>query len=195
LLLTLRGTPFLYYGEEIGMQDVRLRYRQLRDPYTRRYWPFLRGRDPARTPMQWDGSPQAGFTVGEPWLPLSPDATTTNVAAESSDPTSLLALYRTLIWIRKTSAALSLGTYREVTDGPLSCLVYLREACCTSKERLLVAVNFSRQRHEFSLPSIEAEGVVLLSTDPQFTGRPFDPRRLHLGPDEALLIRLNTIAP
>jgi len=191
LLLTLRGTPFLYYGEEIGMQDVRLRYRQLRDPYTRRYWPFLRGRDPARTPMQWDGSPQAGFTTGDPWLPLSADAMTTNVAAEAGDPTSLLALYRTLIWIRRTSAALSLGTYREVTGGPLSCLVYLREACCTSKERLLVAVNFSRQRHEFSLPSIEAEGVVLLSTDPQFTGRPFDPRRVHLGPDEALLIRLN----
>jgi alpha-glucosidase len=67
LLLTMPGTPFLYYGEEVGMRNGKLRYRDLRDPYTKRFWPFRPGRDPARTPMQWDGSVHAGFTTHRPW--------------------------------------------------------------------------------------------------------------------------------
>lgn len=191
LLLTLRGTPFLYYGEEIGMHDVRLKYLQLRDPYTRRYWPFLRGRDPARTPMQWDDSPQAGFTTGTPWLPIAPDAHTINVACETVDPLSLLALYRRLIWLRKTSPALAQGTYQEIKDGPLSCLIYVREAVGESKERLLIMVNFSPQPHAFSLSSLRTDGVILLSTDPQTTGQRFNCDHVGLGPDEAILVRLN----
>ena len=190
LLLTLRGTPYLYYGEELGMRDVRLRYRQLQDPYTRRYWPFLAGRDPARTPMQWNASAHAGFTTGTPWLPVSPDSVQVNVAREAEDRTSLLSLYRSLIWLRKTAPALGLGTYREVTGGPLSCLIYLRETEGILSERMLIAVNFSATPHTFSLPSIDAKGLILLSTDPHATGRSFDPARVHLSPDEGILVRL-----
>jgi alpha-glucosidase len=138
----LRGTPFLYYGEEIGMRDVRLRYRELRDPYTKRYWPFFKGRDPARTPMQWDGSPQAGFTTGAPWLPIAPDYRDVNAARENEEATSMLSLYRRLIHLRKGSAALMAGRYREV-DAPPDCLIYLRESAEEAGERMLVAVNFS----------------------------------------------------
>jgi alpha-glucosidase len=190
LMLTLRGTPYLYYGEELGMRDVRLRYRQLRDPYTRRYWPFLPGRDPARTPMQWDVSPHAGFTTGTPWLPVSPDSEHVNVAREADDRGSLLSLYRTLIWLRKTAPALTMGTYREVPGGPLSCLVYVRETSGQLRERLLIAVNFTPDPHTFSLPSLAIGGVILLSTDPDSTGGLFDPSRVHLGPDEGIVVRL-----
>jgi alpha-glucosidase len=192
LLLTLRGTPYLYYGEELGMRDVRLRYRQLRDPYTRRYWPFLRGRDPARTPMQWDASPHAGFTTGTPWLPVSPESEHVNVMREAEDRTSLLSFYRKLIWLRKATPALTLGTYREVTGGPLSCLIYLREATGELSERMLIAINFNSDPHTFSLPSLDAEGVILLSTDPHSTGQSFDPAHVELGPDEGILVRLES---
>jgi alpha-glucosidase len=192
LLLTLRGTPYLYYGEELGMRDVRLRYRQLRDPYTRRYWPFLRGRDPARTPMQWDASPHSGFTTGTPWLPVSPESEHVNVMREAEDRTSLLSFYRKLIWLRKATPALTLGTYREVTGGPLSCLIYLREATGELSERVLIAINFNSDPHTFSLPSLDAEGVILLSTDPHSTGQSFDPAHVGLGPDEGILVRLES---
>ncbi|WP_447974300.1 glycoside hydrolase family 13 protein [Nitrospira sp. Kam-Ns4a] len=187
LLLTLRGTPFLYYGEEIGMGDVRLTRSQLRDPFTRRYWPFRRGRDPARTPMQWDASPHAGFTTGTPWLPVSPDFARVNVAAESADPASLLALYRRLIRLRRASPALRLGAYREVPEAPDDCLVYLREA---ASERVLVAVNFTDRGQTFALPSLRGEGELLLSTDPGVRWGPFDSARVRLGPDEGILVRM-----
>ncbi len=191
LLLTLRGTPYLYYGEEVGMRDVRLRYRELRDPYTRRYWPFLRGRDPARTPMQWDRSPHAGFTAGTPWLPVSPDFERVNVAHEAEDRASILSLYRKLIWLRKTMPALALGSYREVPGGPPDCLIYLRETGGEVSERLLIVINFRPNPRRFSLPSIDAVGVILLSTDPHAAGESFDSAHVDLGPDEGILVRLH----
>jgi alpha-glucosidase len=195
LLLTLRGTPFLYYGEEIGMRDVRLKYRELRDPYTKRYWPFLKGRDRARTPMQWNDSTHAGFTAGTPWLPLSADWRGINVAVEEEDATSLLALYRRLIRIRKQSPALRQGIFR-CLDGPSDCLIYVRESC-EPMERMLVVINFSDRPSSFSLGAVHERGDVLLSSDPHRAvrsadgrPRPFDPARVELGPDEGLLIRL-----
>jgi alpha-glucosidase len=189
LLLTLRGTPFLYYGEEIGMRDVRLRYSQLRDPYTRRYWPFFTGRDPARTPMQWDDLPQAGFTGGIPWLPVSPDYPSVNVAAQRDDPHSLFSLYRRLIWLRKASPALSLGSYREIEGAPVDCLVYLREG---SSERMLVAINFSDRVQRFPLRSVKEPGTILLSTDLLSRSTYFTPQQVTLQPEEAILIRLSS---
>jgi alpha-glucosidase len=190
LLLTLRGTPFLYYGEELGMHDVRLKYRDLRDPYTRRYWPFLKGRDRARTPMQWDPSASAGFTTGTPWLPVSPDWRRVNVATESGDPRSMLSLYRRLIRIRKESPALSLGTFRCLDEGPADCLVYARES---ADERMLIVINFTADAQRVSLNTIRQPGQILLSTDPEKTMTPtarFDPAKVQLGPDEGLIVRL-----
>jgi alpha-glucosidase len=189
LLLTLRGTPFLYYGEELGMCDVGLQYRQLRDPYTRRYWPFFKGRDPARTPMQWDGSRHAGFTKGVPWLPVSPDYSYINVTRESQDPNSLLSLYRTLIRLRKASSALTVGCYHEL-DAPVDCLVYLRETSHGGGESILVAINFSGRMKQFGVRTTKQAGTILLSTDPASQKTHLNPQHITLHPEEALLVRL-----
>jgi len=141
LLLTVRGTPFLYYGEEIGMGNLPIKKKDLKDPVGIRYWPIPVGRDPARTPMQWDGSASAGFsTGGSTWLPVNPDYRTVNVAAQAGDPASLLSFYRKIIWRRRGNAALTRGTIEILRDTPRQVLAYLREY---RDERCLVVLNFS----------------------------------------------------
>lgn len=155
LLLTLRGTPFLYYGEEIGMRDVAIPADRRRDPLGKRF-PGL-GRDPERTPMQWDASPHAGFSRAAPWLPLAPDAATVNVAAQLDDPTSLLSFYRRVIWWRKRTPAVLDGTLT-VLDGPPDTFLYLR---ALGAQRLVVALNFAAEPRRVTLPGA---GRVVLST-------------------------------
>lgn len=194
LLLTMPGTPFLYYGEEVGMRNGTLRYRDLRDPYTKRFWPFRPGRDPARTPMQWDNSLQAGFTTSRPWLPVSPDFSQRNVTAEAADPRSLWSLYRQLLALRRMSPVLSRGDYRVIEGSPRDCLLYeraARTAAGGSVERMLVAVNFSQRPCEFALPSGSSQGLVLVSTNPDAATSKWDPARIRLGPDEGRLVRLS----
>ncbi len=145
MLLTLRGTPFLYYGEEIGMRQGRIPRSQIMDPPGKRYWPFYKGRDGCRTPMQWDASPNAGFTTGKPWLPVNSDYRQVNVAAESHDPNSVLSFYRQLIWLRKATPALRRGSYRALLEKPVGQLAYLREA---EDQAVLVCLNF------FSRPAV-----------------------------------------
>src|SRR5262249_19163587 len=102
MLLTLRGTPFLYYGEEIGMHDVLIPTERICDPVGKRF-PGL-GRDPERTPMQWTVERNAGFSSSaDPWLPIAEDFATVNVARQLGDSNSLLSFYRQLIWYRKRS--------------------------------------------------------------------------------------------
>jgi len=102
MLLTLRGTPFLYYGEEIGMSCERIPRARLRDPLGIATWPLrMLGRDPARTPMQWDGGPNAGFSSGQPWLPVNSDYRSRNVALQEADSTSLLSWYKALLALRR----------------------------------------------------------------------------------------------
>jgi alpha-glucosidase len=189
LLLTLRGTPFLYYGEEIGMRDVRLRYRELRDPYTRRYWPFAVGRDPARTPMQWDGGPHAGFTTGRPWLPVAPDCAARNVAEERRDPESLLALYRRLIHLRRASPALTEGAYDDLVPDHPGCLIYRRSTDLPNAEAWIVAANFTPRPQFVAVPGLTPAWSVELSTDPHAPAdRPRDGALL-LHPEEGVLLR------
>jgi alpha-glucosidase len=179
LLLTLRGTPFVYAGDEIGMTDGEVPADRVVD---------VDGRDPERTPMQWDGSPGAGFTSGDPWLPIGRDAATVNVAAQRDDPASMLALYRRLIRYRKGSAALRAGGYRSLPDAPDGCLAYLRTA---GQERLLVALNFTGQPLSFT-PALGADrGRLELATDPgRAAGEEVGLRPLRLGPDEGVVVRL-----
>jgi alpha-glucosidase len=119
LLLTLRGTPILYYGDEIGMHDVEVPREAVRDPVGLRGWPDDPGRDPGRTPMRWSGRPGAGFTQGDvrPWLPLG-DAAARNVADQRSDPGSVLSLCRDLIALRRANPELRLGRFEEVPAPP-----------------------------------------------------------------------------
>jgi alpha-glucosidase len=121
MLLTLRGTPFLYYGEEIGMRNAEIPEERMQDPLAWTIHPKL-SRDPERTPMQWDASPGAGFTRGEPWLPIHPDSATRNVEAQRWDSASLLHLYRDLIALRRATPALERGSLvmRDAPEGVLA---------------------------------------------------------------------------
>ena len=122
LLLTLRGTPTLFYGDELGMEDGVIRPDQVQDPAERNQPGIGMGRDPERTPMLWDATARAGFTTGEPWLPItagSPERL--SVATETAQPRSVLSLYRQLIALRRQHAALYAGPIAEVRaeDGVL----------------------------------------------------------------------------
>ncbi|MCK0198099.1 alpha-amylase family glycosyl hydrolase [Ancylobacter sp. 6x-1] len=119
LLLTLRGTPTIYYGDELGMPDVPVPPALAQDPWERNEPGLGVGRDPERTPMRWDASPKAGFTTGEPWLPIGPEREI-NVADETADPRSMFSLHRRLLGLRRAHEALSLGQFELIpTTGDL----------------------------------------------------------------------------
>jgi alpha-glucosidase len=139
LLLTLRGTPFLYYGEELGLPEGKIPRTEIVDPPGLKYWPIYKGRDGCRTPMPWDATSNAGFSTGKPWLRLNPDYARVNVASERRDPNSLLNFYRQLLALRRASPALQQGSYRALaTTGEV--FAYER---ATADRRLLIALNFS----------------------------------------------------
>ena len=117
LLLTLRGTPTLYQGDELAIGKVPIPADRIRDPQHFRQPTLDIGRDPSRTPMPWDASPNAGFSDDEPWLPLNPDWKTRNVAAQQTEPESMLALTRELLALRRKEPALATGEMR-LLDAP-----------------------------------------------------------------------------
>ncbi|MFL6797551.1 MAG: alpha-amylase family glycosyl hydrolase [Xanthobacteraceae bacterium] len=159
LLLTLRGTPTIYYGDEIGMEEASLPPERIRDPLERNVPGLGIGRDGCRTPMQWDDSPYAGFSSTEPWLPVAANYQEQNVAAQRHDIGSLFALYRRLIALRRERQALAIGDYRPLV-APSDVLLYLREL---ASERVLIALNFGAE----SIPACasgELVGRLLLSS-------------------------------
>jgi len=158
LLLTLRGTPFIYYGEEIGMRNGRIPRSRIQDPIGKRYWPIYKGRDAERTPMQWSAEAQGGFTTGDPWLPINPDSARVSVAAQQEVPKSLLNWYRSLIALRKREAALRAGSYRRLSAPRSQPLCYLRE---TEGDHIFVALNFARDPQTVALPDAGPWHVLL----------------------------------
>lgn len=150
LLLTLRGTPFLYYGEEIGMRDLKLKRNQIMDPPGKRFWPFYKGRDGCRGPMQWDKSAFSGFSQTHPWLPVHPDSADRNVSQQDQDPVSMLNFTRTLIDLRKRFPALRQGSFRPLDSKSRHVLAYLRQV---PGQTILVAMNFSKRRRKITLDS------------------------------------------
>jgi alpha-glucosidase len=151
--------------------------------------PFDRaGRDGYRTPMQWDGSPNAGFTAGAPWLPIA-DAATRNVEAQRADPGSVLSLYRRLITARHGSRALAVGTHRSLFGVAPDVLAWLREA---DDERVLVLLNLGDAPATCDLPLGRigvTRGEVLVATSDR-SGTVELPR-LELGPLEGIALRLD----
>ena len=161
LLLTLRGTPTLYYGDEIGMEDVPVPPETARDPQGKLFPGY--GRDPARTPMQWSAEAHAGFAETEPWLPVDRDYGRVNVAAQAEDPSSMLSLTKHLISLRRTIPALRSGSYEPADGVPKSCVAFSRRL---DEQKILVALNFGSGETEIHLPDATETRPwrVLLST-------------------------------
>jgi alpha-glucosidase len=186
LLLTLRGTPTLYYGDEIGMHNVPIPPDRVHDPFEKNVPGLGLGRDPARTPMQWSAASNAGFTHGEPWLPVAEDFRTRNVAVQSDDAASMLALYRQLISLRRRRPALSIGKYVPVpASGDL--LSYRREF--DNSVQHIIILNFGTEASRFSLTTGTLRGRVALSTHLDRVGEPVG-EQIALRPDEGVVLEL-----
>jgi alpha-glucosidase len=184
MMLTLRGVPCVYYGEEIGMRDAPPPPGSTLD---------VDGRDGTRAPMQWDAS-GAGFTSGTPWLPFGSTQKEVNVARQHGDSDSLLNLYRRLIRFRRGSVALRRGDYRSL-DCPQDAFVYLRSA---PGQRLLIALNFAPHPTSITASELPALGRIELSTRADRDGSQVHTSPLLLGPHEGVIVRLTegaTAAP
>jgi alpha-glucosidase len=189
LLLTLRGTPTLYYGDEIGMHDVGIPPERIQDPFERNVPGRGLGRDPQRTPMQWSAAKHAGFTAGEPWLPIAEDFTEVNVEVERDDPASMLSLYTQLITVRRGEPALEVGGFEPVEAGG-ELLSYVRR----NRDRaFLIALNLGPGPRVINFSNKASEGRIVLSTYLDRSGESVT-SDLHLRSDEGLLVRLTTLS-
>jgi alpha-glucosidase len=181
LLLTLRGTPTMYYGEEIGMINVPVPPQDVQDPAEKNEPGLGLGRDPERSPMPWDGSSGAGFTQTKPWLPLGADHATVNVANLLGQRGSILSLYRELIRLRRANEALISGRLEGVSaNGRV-----LRYERRNEHQHFAILLNLGQAHEEASF----AHGHIIVSThldrdDEVIEGKVF------LRPSEGLLVNL-----
>lgn len=183
LLLTLRGTPTLYQGDELGIGRVAIPPDRIRDPQDLRQPGLNLGRDGSRTPMPWDVTPHAGFSTVEPWLPLNADWAVRNVAEQVDDADSMLNLYRRLLGLRRQSRALNRGAFLlHSCDDDV--LVYERTH---GEERLLIALNLTDAPRCFKIPADRRVIGPLVATVPTAAIAP------HLSANEGILLRLGTI--
>jgi alpha-glucosidase len=183
LLLTLPGTLTVYYGEEIGMTNVPILPEEVQDPAEKNEPGLGLGRDPERTPMQWDESTSAGFTVGKPWLPVSKDHSIANVAALQQNPDSILHLYRKLIDLRRKHATWVTGTMQFVASEN-NVLRYQRRG---EHGRILVLLNMGQDPAQ----APGENGTVLISTHFDGEGRKVS-GTVNMKGAEGLIIELDT---
>jgi alpha-glucosidase len=197
MLLTLRGTPTMYYGDEVGMCDVPIPKDRVQDPFEKNVPGMGLGRDPERTPMQWDASPGAGFTKPgvEPWLPVADDFNECSVEAQRDTRDSFLALYRALIALRRKEPALHIGGYEPVaTPGDVGELIAYVRHDGRGERRFLVVLNLSDRPQTFT-PADESTlslaGRVVLSTQLDRAGEAVA-RRAALRANEGVVIELTS---
>jgi alpha-glucosidase len=160
LLLTLRGTPTMYYGDEIGMHQVAIAPDRVRDPFEKNVPGIGVGRDGCRTPMQWDATDNSGFSTSTPWLPLADDFSHENVANLEADAASILNLYKALIGLRKRFPQLQSGDYVPIA-APGNLLLYRRQSQGRS---IAVALNLGDEPVSIASSSSGFTGEILLST-------------------------------
>ncbi|TGL08099.1 alpha-glucosidase [Leptospira bouyouniensis] len=188
MMLTLRGTPFLYYGEEIGMKRQKVPFNKIQDPVGKRYWPFHPGRDPERIPMPWDGSESTGFTNGTPWLPLYAEAKTVNVESQKQNPDSLFYTYKKLIQIRKDRKSLRKGKLKILLSADKQALYYRRRE---GKEETYIFLNFSSKPVSVSYPRKWTLNQILFSSKNRSASfelnKELDTGDLILMPNEAVI--------
>ena len=199
-LLTMRGTPYYYGGDELGMTNIRFdRIEDYRDIETRNMYKQLQGeggdlkqflaaqrisaRDNGRTPFQWDATRNAGFTTGTPWLPINPNYTTINAAAEEQDPTSILHYFRRATALRRAHKVLVYGQYALLDAANPHIYAYTRTL---GTEKVLVVLNFSSKQREWPLPAdLTLNGEPWLNNYPTLTTGPV----LNLQPWQAVVIK------
>jgi len=156
LYLTLRGTPLMYYGEEIGMTNNDPKRREdVKDPIGKLGWPKEKGRDGERTPMQWDASQNAGFSEAKPWLPVPSSYKTHNVATELKNSDSILNFYKRVLALRHENSALREGEYIALNENDPNVLSYLRRY---EDEAVLVVLNMSASSQKVSF-DLTAQGL------------------------------------
>jgi alpha-glucosidase len=189
LLLTLRGTPTMYYGDELGMQNGNVPRELMHDPEGKDN--PANSRDPERTPMQWDSSPNAGFSPPDStlWLPITDDYKLYNVETEKQQADSYLSLTRTLLALRRKSPALTIGTYQTVTQENKECFVYLRE---TQQQRYLIVLNCTGEEQIVNLPP-GMQGKIVVSTGLDREDM-VDLAELHLRANEGFVIELDSVS-
>lgn len=180
LLLTLRGTPTLYQGDEIGIGEVQITPDRMRDPQHLRQPGLGIGRDRSRTPIPWDASANAGFSTVDPWLPLNEDWQSRNVATQDRSSNSLLCLYRSLLALRRSHDALAIGDIT-LFDATEDVLAYQRRH---ADECLLIALNLGDKTRPLTLPTNTCVAEVLCST---LAERSMDGM---LAPNEGVVLRL-----
>jgi len=198
MLLTLKGAPYIYYGDEIGMVDGDIPVDKIQDPWAIRTGVSALSRDPGRTPMQWspEVSTSAGFSSKEgvvPWLPTHKDASLINVETQNKDSNSLLNFYKQVIRYRKSSKTLTFGKYQPLNSVkenqvPDDVYAFVREH---KGKRCVVALNFSTIKKTISLSSKEysKEGTIIISTNSSNTAQSLSFfSKIELGPNEGLLI-------
>ncbi|MAU00756.1 MAG: alpha-amylase [Anaerolineaceae bacterium] len=185
LLLTLRGTPTLYYGDELGMLDGDIAPEQVQDPWEKKVPGLGLGRDPERTPLPWTAVPNAGFCPPDvtPWLPLNADAAAVNVASQQANPVSMLTFTQKLIQLRRETAALNQGSYHSL-PAPDGLLAYERRH---GEQICWVVLNMTGESKKWELPGDAGETSVLLSTEAgELPG--IANGALHLRPNEGLVL-------
>jgi len=175
LICTLRGTPFIYQGEELGLPDVEIPSERIVD---------VDGRDPERAPIPWQPGPGAGFTTGEPWLPITDQAERLAVSVQAGDPSSTLELVRRILALRAREPVLQGGDQR-FHDAAGTVL-------CYSRDHLLIALNFSSERGPLELAEPPAASAAIeLSTDAERVLAEVDLHTLVLEPDEGLVLSMS----
>ncbi len=189
MLHGMQGTPYIYQGEELGMTNLKLPLEQyvdveihnlFRDRTAEGYSPeavmesiWARGRDNARTPMQWTAGENAGFTTGTPWLSINPNHATINAEAALADPDSVFYHYQKLIALRKRHKVFRDGSFTLLCPQDENIFAYTRD---TEQEHLLVVCNFSGNEQPFAVPEAFENAQLLLSNYPDRTGvlRPYE---------------------
>lgn len=191
LSLTMRGTPFLYYAEEIGARDVPVPWEEIIDPPAKRGGRLVRrlvpwwNRDQARSPMPWGGGgPNGGFSTARPWLRMAPDVETRNVAVQEADPASVLSTYRELLWLRRRHPALQVGRYRRLPGTSRDLYAFER---ATDDQSIIVAVNLGEKATPLRVRT-KRRWTVLFDTHEQGSTELIGDDQLTLAPREALIL-------
>lgn len=188
LQLTLRGIPFIYYGDELGMENIDIPKEKIQDTFELHSPGLGLGRDPIRTPMQWNDQAFAGFSTVESWLPVGDDYKIYNVEEELKDPKSFLCLYKKLIKIRKSSKALTIGSYVSLDISSSDTIFsYIRNF---EEENFLIVLNYSGHEQTVNL-HLQVPGLVVCSTYMDERSEPLNLNDLMLRPNEGILIKLS----